>query len=253
MKFPAAALAALLLAPDAHAFRVPSAAARRSRAPASLRMVGRAGWENDDFMASLGGDAADREDANDKYYKKREANQEYADWMARQAAENEGRPPSEAVTPAFVELPGTEEPETGRPVEYLSGGGSRMAAMMNKTGGRDIRPPDLPRYEAPPPAAPAAAAEAPAAFAGSRAGGTGFADIAVVPAGVEPPPRPAVRKGEESFTNSADLYFAQLKADSSQRQDALLRGDREGHQEVWVNPQIKELEGKLAVNPFLAA
>ena len=53
----------------------------RVRVSSRLHISGR-GWENDDFLNSLGGDQQDRDNANDKYFKKKEDVQRFRDRQA---------------------------------------------------------------------------------------------------------------------------------------------------------------------------
>ena len=69
----------------------------------------------------------------------------------------------------------------------------------------------------------------------------------VVSAGSDAPPPPRRR---EQIANTSDLYLEQLKADTKFRKEAFLLGDHDGHQQVWVDPKIKELENKIVENPY---
>jgi hypothetical protein len=55
----------------------------------------------------------------------------------------------------------------------------------------------------------------------------------------------------DSIANTSDLYFAQLKRDSSIRQKAFFYGDEEVADAVFADPSVKELPSQLTVNPFL--
>ena len=55
----------------------------------------------------------------------------------------------------------------------------------------------------------------------------------------------------DSIANTSDLYFAQLKRDSSIRQKAFFYGDEQVAGAVFADPSVKELPSQLTVNPFL--
>lgn len=64
--------------------------------------------------------------------------------------------------------------------------------------------------------------------------------------------RPVGRNRDaDSIANTSDLYFAQLKRDSSVRGLALRRGDEEEAQKVFADEGIRELENILVKNPYL--
>jgi hypothetical protein len=55
----------------------------------------------------------------------------------------------------------------------------------------------------------------------------------------------------DTISNTADLYFAQLKRDSSVRTYARQRGDDDEADAVFADEGIKELDGILTENPYL--
>ena len=64
--------------------------------------------------------------------------------------------------------------------------------------------------------------------------------------------RPVGRNRDaDTIANTADLYFAQLKRDSSVRTMAGIRGEDDVADEVFEDEGIKELEGLLKQNPHL--
>jgi hypothetical protein len=64
--------------------------------------------------------------------------------------------------------------------------------------------------------------------------------------------RPVGRNRDaDTIANAADLYFAQLKRDSSVRGKARIRGDAEKADQVFADKGIKELEGLMYENPYL--
>lgn len=78
----------------------------------------------------------------------------------------------------------------------------------------------------------------------------------VVPLPQPRPPKPDQKTGRnrdaDTIQNTADVYFAQLKRDSTVRGVARLRGDLETAEQVFKDPKIKELEDMITKNPHLA-
>jgi hypothetical protein len=64
--------------------------------------------------------------------------------------------------------------------------------------------------------------------------------------------RPVGRNRDaDTIANAADLYFAQLKRDSSVRGVARMRGEDEKADKVFADEGIKELESLMYENPYL--
>ena len=83
-------------------------------------------------------------------------------------------------------------------------------------------------------------------------GGGGGADIPVPARPSRPDPRPAGRNRDaDSIANTSDLYFAQLKRDSTVRGLARIRGDDETAQAIFEDEGIAQLEDLLHENPYL--
>lgn len=55
----------------------------------------------------------------------------------------------------------------------------------------------------------------------------------------------------DTIANTSDLYFAQLKRDSSVRNMARIQGDEEFADKVFEDPSVKQLEVELKENPYL--
>ena len=55
----------------------------------------------------------------------------------------------------------------------------------------------------------------------------------------------------DTIANTSDLYFAQLKRDSSVRNMARIQGDEEFADKVFADPSVKQLEVELKENPYL--
>ncbi|KAL3918387.1 MAG: hypothetical protein SGARI_007480 [Bacillariaceae sp.] len=64
--------------------------------------------------------------------------------------------------------------------------------------------------------------------------------------------RPVGRNRDaDTISNTADLYFAQLKRDSAVRTMARVRGEDDVAEQVFEDEGIKQLEGILKENPHL--
>ena len=80
---------------------------------------------------------------------------------------------------------------------------------------------------------------------------------------VQPPPLERVAKTDragrpvgrnrdaDTIANTADLYFAQLKRDSTVRTMARIRGEDELAEKVFEDEGVKQLENLLVENPYL--
>ena len=69
------------------------------------------------------------------------------------------------------------------------------------------------------------------------------------------PPKPDAKYGRnrdaDAIQNTADVYFAQLKRDSTVRGIARIRGDDDTANAVFHDPKIEELKNLISVNPGL--
>ena len=66
------------------------------------------------------------------------------------------------------------------------------------------------------------------------------------------PGRPVGRNADaDKIANTSDLYFAQLKRDSTVRTMARMKGDSEASNAVFEDSGIKELDNLLLTNPYL--
>ena len=69
-------------------------------------------------------------------------------------------------------------------------------------------------------------------------------------------PKPDAKTGRnrdaDAIQNTADVYFAQLKRDSTVRNIARIRGDEDQANAVFADPKIEELKSLISENPHLA-
>lgn len=217
MKFSYATFLALASTSGADAFLAPPTAIARSKVPA-LKMVG--GWDNEDFLKALQG----------------------------------GNPQQ-------------QQPEEPEPEEVGEQGGSRLKEILAKAAARQPEPSPqviMNPFLEPPPVVPPANLQEMSVEEQARmfremmqnGGPPAMAPGAVVPPPLPRParasPRPVGRNRDaDSIANTADLYFAQLKRDSTVRGIARLTGDAEKADQVFADEGIKELEKLVSVNPYL--
>lgn len=182
----------------------------------SINMVG--GWDNDDFLDALSGgnrqppEDEDIPDQGGSRFKE----------MFEKAKEADREPAPRPIANPYLEPTQPASKPTSQ--EELSvEEQARLYREMTENGGTAPPPKgaDLP----PPP---------PRYAKTDRAG------------------RPRGRNRDaDSIANTADLYFAQLKRDSSVRGSARLRGDNEEAEKVFADEGIKELESLIVENPYL--
>ena len=235
--------------------------------------VGGLGWDNDNFLNSLSGNDKDREDANDRYFQ-----------MSRFGRPEDGKDDdddedlsnsiegAELTSEMIDKIKNSHTPE-----EEASGGGKLFREMMNRAKERQSQPQQA--YYAPPPPPqqqPAAldpnnlsVEEQARMFREMMQGAAppqqpgGYAAYAPPPQQQANAPRGNYMQGgvdamgrkigrnrdADAIVNSADVYFAQLKRDSSSRNIARHSGDDETANAVFSDPSIQNI--KLHVNPYL--
>jgi hypothetical protein len=229
------------------AFTPPGAFLRQS-VKLSVGNFGRSGtaWENDDFLDSL---------SNPK------------EGEAQQA------PQEEPVAGEIADLPSVGAYQGG---DEESQGGSRFKAMMEAAASAKSEE----AYRGPPPMNPYAPGQPAAAQPAAPAGDPDAMSVEEQAAmfrqmmQVQPPqkgqydPPPAGKptqigglddKGRkigrnrdtDTIANTSDLYFAQLKRDSSVRNMARIEGDEGFADQIWGDSSVKELEVELKTNPYL--
>jgi hypothetical protein len=194
----------------------------------------KAGWENDDFLAGLGGEDGKSQDANEAYWKQ----SQYETAMA-----NRGVPPPPPVQgdPGFDDVPvvvvtpeqakrNTEMDEKAQ--LYRQEQQQARMQMMQRQAQEQTPPPQQQQqqqrpeydYNEPPPPAP-------------------------TPQGAAAP----VNRDAWQVANIGDLYLAQLKKDSNIRIKARESGDVVTANAVMQDEEIDKMKDLIKVNPFLEA
>lgn len=195
----------------------------RHRATA-LMMVG--GWDNDDFLAALSGknaQAGEQQPTEEEEDPEADQGGSMFKRILQQAKERvEPEPGFRPVMNPFLAAP-NEPVLPVNPSEMSVEEQARMFREMMKNGGVPVAPGPM---EIPPP--------------GRRVART---DRAGKPLGRN--------RDADTIANTADLYFAQLKRDSTVRGIARIRGDDDTSNRVFEDEGIKELETILVKNPYL--
>ena len=202
-------------------------------------------WDNEDFLSSLGGGEDEMERANESYWKQAENRAAMDEWKARKyreemaAASNPNPPP----VPQQQMAPPPQQQQffdaNGNPIS--------MPEVYDANGNpAQVQQPLVQQPSAPvPPQQPLAAA---------------------VPPGIDPvvePPLPPKTKGGDdgprpvgynqdawTVSNTADLYFAQLKQDSKVRKLARMAGDIEKANQVFVDDSVRKIGESYNENPY---
>ena len=241
----------------------------RPRTVRPVRVSG-LGWDNDNFLSSLSGSDKDRENANKSYFQMSRVGRPDVP-IDNDDYEEEGEDLSRSIsgaelTPEMIDKVKQSHTEE----EESSGGGKMFREMMNRAKQQEAQAPRqqyyAPQQQQQPPsmppvdpsnlsvedqarmfremmmqqtsgqtAPPAASASPPAKF---------------LHGGVDAMGRRIGRNRDaDAIVNSADVYFAQLKRDSSTRNIARDTGDDDKANAVFSDPSIQDI--KLHVNPYL--
>lgn len=201
------------------AFLYPNRAS--SKMPSSTaKMVG--GWDNDDFLAALSGANPQAGNPQPKDGDDEEADEGQGGSMFKrilEQAKSRVEPGPRPVMNPFLAVP-NDPVSPVNPLEMSVEEQARMFREMMKNGGVPAAPMDIPAVRR-----------------------TARTDRAGKPVGRN--------RDADTIANTADLYFAQLKRDSTVRGIARLQGDDEVANKVFEDEGIKELETILVKNPYL--
>ena len=236
---------------SAHGFVTPGSAPVRN--PFSLH-VGQ-GWDNENFLSSLSGGSDAMDAANEQYKgfsQNRAERQEYlrrkAEGNTDSSQEETEEDPSPQGGSKFKELLKKSQEAAPKALDQAQLGGGPI--LYNPMEG--IVTPVTP---AP---APAPASEDGELSVEDQA--RMFRELMKMQANQPPAAAPAKDKGgkrvgrnrdADTIANTADLYFAQLKRDSTVRTIARYTGDEEKANAVFQDEGVKELESVLKKNPYL--
>jgi hypothetical protein len=264
---------------SAQAFVNPSIA-RQATAKTPL-FVGGLGWDNENFLEALGGNKDAQEDANEKYYKhskfgkdvpgaKRDDDDKYRQAMGLDRSEDDELPedgPSEGLTD---EMKAKMKASHG---DEDTQGGDRLKSLMDRAqSGANLRPPSTPpapsmqpdMYQ---PESPSmspndlSVEEQARLFREMQQQQQQQGSFQSMPPPLPGPRQPygneegsngrrvGRNRDADAMVNTADVYFAQLKRDSTVRQTARYRGDLDTANSVFSDPSISDI--KMHVNPHL--
>lgn len=227
--------------------------------------IGGVGWDNDNFLNSLGGSDQDRQKANDSYHRmSRMGGPEEMDGSSSSTGDDGS---SFTAGAEFTKDMVEKVKQMNSEEEEASQGGSMFREMMKRAQNRPPPPTMVQpaQYTNPPPSMPMDPAnlsveEQARMFREMMMQQQG--QSAPVP---EPPSMPPAKflpggvdsvgrkigrnRDADTIQNSADLYFAQLKRDSTSRNYARYRGDDDLANQVWHDPSIQEIS--IPENPYL--
>ena len=228
-------------------------------------------WDNNDFLSSLGGSADSINEANDKYYKQKENRAAMDAWRMKQVQQQQPPPPPpppmpmqqdeprnyNGPSPEFFKKMGMGEgqgpppplqiqqplqpPQPAQPAQFYDANGNPVTMPMvydaygNLVPFNPIAPAAVPAtqqqfqpilYDGPP--LPPKTKAAP--------------DKSTAPSGYNP----------DAFTmsNTADVYFAQLKQDSKVRKLARMSGDVETANKVFADDSVRQIGDSWTSNPY---
>lgn len=205
------------LSDGAHAFMASSFQSGIAAAKSTLRMVG--DWDNDEFLDALSGRNSNAESES---LEQLEEEPSQGGSRLKEIMNQASKEVQREIAPLAVENPFlAPQLPTANPGAMSVEEQARMFREMMQNGG-------LPQQVPPPPPT-------------QRVARTDTAG------------RPVGRNRDaDTIANTADLYFAQLKRDSTVRGVARIQGDDETAQKVFADEGVKELEGLLRTNPYLA-
>lgn len=265
---------ALLSAPSSDAF-TPATFQRTSVSGVTARPFSLSpDWDNSDFLSSLGGGKEDMKKANDDYEKQKEGRAAMDEWRAKKFAEE-----SQEQKPAAPPAPPQPSAQEKRPDEPSPEFFKKMG--LTQPPPQQAMQPPPPRQQQPPPQQqqyfdkngnpvnmpmvydpngnlvpfnPQQQTQQPAQPQTPP-------QISPVPVVVEPPlpirskgadsPRPAGFNSDAyTMSNTADVYFAQLKQDSKVRKIARMSGDTETANKVFADDTVAQIGESWNENPY---
>lgn len=238
-------------------------AIHRRTSPA-VRMVQEQGWDNQDFLDALSGGSNAMDEANENYKA-----------QTRYDPDQVGVPPPQ--NPRGQQKQSAPRAADSPEDDAVDQGGSRFKEMLNAaqdpSRATHHEPPQYtppPEYTPPPPQQPP---PMPANMENLSVEEQArlfreFMAQQQQPQYPQPPPQPARQlpggvdeqgrkigrnKDADSIANSSDLYFAQLKRDSTVRTRARYQGDADKANAVFEDESVKEVAEQLRKNPYLTA
>ena len=216
MRFSCATFLALAGIAGTDAFLAPSTTQSR------VASLGVGSWDNDDFLSALSGDGSNKPE-DDKEEEEEVISQGGSRFKSiMEAAKQQGGGAAEEMRPVSIENPflNPTPSQPTNPDDLSVEEQARMFREMMQQGGGQ---PQAPQYQPPKRVAKT-----------DRAG------------------RPVGRNRDaDQIANTADLYFAQLKRDSTVRTLQRIRGEHDEAEQVFADEGIKELDGLLQKNPYL--
>eukprot|EP00581_Thalassiosira_minuscula_P018474 CAMPEP_0183726258 /NCGR_PEP_ID=MMETSP0737-20130205/22906_1 /TAXON_ID=385413 /ORGANISM="Thalassiosira miniscula, Strain CCMP1093" /LENGTH=745 /DNA_ID=CAMNT_0025957559 /DNA_START=109 /DNA_END=2346 /DNA_ORIENTATION=- len=238
------------------------------------------GWDNEDFLGSLGGDQDDVDAANEKYFKQSENRAAMNQWKAENSPSPEffqkmgltgGDPPQQPQQQQQQQPPPSQQPmqpppQMGTPPpqmqpppaatpqqqpaqqqQFFDANGNPVSLPMVYDANGNLvpfNPQQPPQTQQPAQNLPPQINPRPSQFT------------------VPEPPLPKKTKGTDdprpvgynpdayTMSNTADVYFAQLKQDSKVRKMARLGGDIETSNKVFADDSVRQIGESWTDNPY---
>ena len=249
-----------------------------SRTSSSLSSLN-SDWDNADFLSALSGNADDLNKVNEDYRTLSGANQAKNEWLVKSMQNNnngDGGPHQQAAVPP----PQTQQPPVSQfqqqvppqqfaqqqqqpPVQQFydqNGNPITTMPMVYDANGNLVPfnppyqaavPPPLPQTQPTPQQPQGGAAATPAAIPPLY---TPVAEPPLPPKTKQPSTNDHKPVGYNSdaytISNTADVYFAQLKQDSKVRKRAWLSGDVETANKVFTDDSVKQIAENWVENPY---
>ena len=270
LKFNLFATAALLGQTNGFTAFTSSSYVSFSRTSSSLSSLN-SDWDNADFLSALSGNADDLNKVNDDYKTLSEANQAKNEWLLKRMQNNNnggGQHQQAAVSPQQTQQPPASQFQQVPPQQFAQQQQQPPVQQFYDQNGNPIT--TMPMvYDAngnlvpfnPP--SQAAAPPLPQTQPTSQQPQGGAVVPPLYTPVAEPPLPPKTKQpstnehkpvgyNADAYTisNTADVYFAQLKQDSKVRKQAWLSGDVETANKVFHDNSVKQIAENWVENPY---
>ncbi|KAL3768182.1 hypothetical protein ACHAW5_007916 [Stephanodiscus triporus] len=214
-------------------------------------------WDNADFLSSLGGSKDQMDDANDAYYRQSEnraamdagSDNSGSCLLPRRPPPTRDIPPPPPPPPPQQQQQQLQPPPQQRRQQFYDANGNPVSVPMVYDAHGNLVPfdPVIPAVLPPPPP------PHPRGGGGHYAPSLEFLDAAPLPPktkGADVPRPVGYNPDAFAMSNTADVYFAQLKQDSKVRKLARMSGDLETANRVFADESVKRIGESWQANPY---
>lgn len=244
-----------------HYHRPASILVRKRLSSSSSLRVGQ-GWDNENFLDSLSGGSDAIDAANQKYQTQSEQRGKLQEWRQQQQERDTSASTLQASSEGAAEEAEDEEGQGGSRFKEMMEKSQQRAASSSEEGGEAPSGPILynPLEGIKTPDADKApdAAETDLSMQEQAQLFQKFMKMQQEGGSAQPQPSKSSdgrkvgrNRDADTIANTADVYFAQLKRDSTVRTIARHQGDLEKANSVFEDEGVKELEGFIQKNPYL--